>query len=512
MSRTSHPTSAAWEYHNATKHSFWSVRREAEPLDWANCPLPFKIYRGLEPLPLPRDLPVSGFPCLQALASPSYPTRREAPDLATLASLLYYSAGITKRLRYPGGEVYFRAAACTGALYHIDLYLVCGDLPDLPAGVYHFGPHDFALRCLRRGDYRPVLVEASGGEGALAGAPLAIVFASTFWRNAWKYRARTYRHAFWDSGTILANLLAMAAAHGLPARVVLGFADAPVNHLLGLDGGHEASLLLVALGCGATPPPPPPPIPPLRLETASLSARPREYPAIAAMHRASSLTSGEEASAWRGEPPSWPLPPPSGPLFPLAPLDPAPSDGIEAVVMRRGSARRFDREARIPYGVLSTIVHCATRGIPADFLPPTGLGLNRLFLIVNAVEGLPSGAYLYRPREEALELLRGGDFRSLAGYLALEQALGADACADLYMLAPLGAVLERFGNRGYRAAQLEAGTVGGKIYLAAYALGQGATGLTFYDDDVVSFFAPAASHHAVMFLTAVGVPRRRPQP
>jgi len=502
-------TTAAWRYHNATKHSYWSVRLESHQLDWANEPLPFKLYRDLEPLPLPRSLDVSNVPCLQALASPSYRLRRETPDLSALASLLYFSAGVTKRIRYPGGDLYFRAAACTGALYHIDLYLVCGDLPGLPAGVYHFGPHDFALRRLRQGDYRPVLAEASGWEPALAQAPLAVVFASTFWRNAWKYRARSYRHAFWDSGTILANLLAMAAAQGLPARVVLGFADAAVDHLLGLDGQREASLFLVALGCGAPLPPTPPAPPPLALETVPPSAQQREYPDIVAMHQASALESGEEAAAWRGEPPPLPLPPPSGRLFPLAPLELSGPGSVEEVVLRRGSTRRFDRGASISHGQLSTIVHCATRGIPADFLPPTGLGLNHLFLIVNAVEGLPPGAYLYRAGEEALELLREGDFRPQAGYLALEQPLGADACADLYLLSPLGMALERFGNRGYRAAQLEAGTVGGKVYLAAYALRQGATGLTFYDDDVVSFFAPAGRDQAVMFLTAVGVPRRR---
>jgi len=75
---------------------------------------------------------------------------RDEHDLREVARLLHYSAGITRKKEYPGGQVmYFRAAACTGALYHIDLYLVCGDLPDLPGGVYHFSPHDAALRRLR---------------------------------------------------------------------------------------------------------------------------------------------------------------------------------------------------------------------------------------------------------------------------------------------------------------------------------------------------------------------------
>ena len=70
-------------------------------------------------------------------------------------------------------------------------------------------------------------------------------------------------------------------------------------------------------------------------------------------------------------------------------------------------------------------------------------------------------------------------------------------------------MVERFGDRGYRAAQLEGGILGGKVYLAAYALGCGATGLTFLDDDVTEFFSPDAAGKAVMFLIAVGRPAPR---
>ena len=67
---------------------------------------------------------------------------------------------------------------------------------------------------------------------------------------------------------------------------------------------------------------------------------------------------------------------------------------------------------------------------------------------------------------------------------------------------------EALGGRGYRAAALEAGIEGGKTYLAAYAIGLGATGLTFFDDDVTRFFSPPAARQGVMFLVACG--RRRP--
>jgi len=78
---------------------------------------------------------------------------------------------------------------------------------------------------------------------------------------------------------------------------------------------------------------------------------------------------------------------------------------------------------------------------------------------------------------------------------------------DLF-LADLERLLGRLGNRGYRAAQLEAGVLGGKMYLAAYALRIGATGLTFYDDEVVRFFSPHAAGKSAIFLTALGRPAK----
>jgi SagB-type dehydrogenase family enzyme len=179
---------------------------------------------------------------------------------------------VTKRRFYPGhGEMLFRAAACTGALYHIDLYLSVCDVPGLQAGLYHFDPRDFALCRLRQGDYRRVLIEASGDDPDFQEAPVIIIGSDTFWRNAWKYRARAYRHSFWDAGTILANLLAAAHARTLPAHLTLGFADAPVNALLDVDTDREVSLFLVGLGTGAALPPAAPPMEPLHLEVASLS-------------------------------------------------------------------------------------------------------------------------------------------------------------------------------------------------------------------------------------------------
>jgi hypothetical protein len=105
--------------------------------------------------------------------------------------------------------------------------------------------------------------------------------------------------------------------------------------------------------------------------------------------------------------------------------------------------------------------------------------------------------------------LKEGDFRRDAGHLGLGQEIPADCSVNIYFLTDLNRALERLGNRGYRVAQLEAAIMGGKIYLGAYAQRLGASGLTFFDDDVTEFFSPHAAGKSVMFLIAVGKSARR---
>src|SRR6266446_3331900 len=505
---------AAWKYHDGTKHSYWSIRNHPHFLDWANRPLPFKIYPKIESLPLPRDVPQTGVVVLSAISEAVPSSRADSvPSVRDLARLLYFSAGITKQRAYPGGEIYFRAAACTGALYEIELYVVSSDLPGLDAGVYHFNPADVSLRLLRKGDFRGNLAQATAMEPAVAHAPATIICTGTYWRNAWKYQARTYRHFGWDNGTLLANMLAVSTASGLPAEIVLGFVDAEFNRLLDLDTRREVSLCLVPIGHSSESSlPTSSEAPVLGLETIPLSEREVEFPAMLEMHDASSLASEEEVAQWRerGRKTAFPSSAPAGEEVRLQPLpeEEQPKDTIEQVILRRGSTRTFDPAAAITFAQLSTILDCATRGLPADFLEP-GAQLNGIYLIVHSVQGLAPGAYVFHRERRTLELLKHGEFRAVARRLGLEQQLPADACVDFFFLADLNRILQGYGNRGYRAVQLEAGAIGGKMYLAAYAQHLGASGLTFFDDEVTQFFSPHAKDKSAIFLLAIGKPLKR---
>jgi SagB-type dehydrogenase family enzyme len=231
---------------------------------------------------------------------------------------------------------------------------------------------------------------------------------------------------------------------------------------------------------------------------------------MAEAHAATSLDSPQEVSELWGKPPSLAVYESQGRLFPLSypPAEELPQDAIEDVILRRGSSRRF-RRSPITFQQLSIMLDRAARPVPADFLGDADATLNQLYLIVNDVAGLPSGSFVYRRDLGTLEQLEEGDFRDQAGRLDLGQELSADASVNVYSLTDLNAVLERYGNRGYRMAQMEASITAGRLYLAAYAQRLGATGLTFFDDEVTEFFSPHAAGKSVMFLLAVGRPGRR---
>jgi Nitroreductase family len=426
---------AAAAFHERTKHTWQRLRANSHGLDWGNQPFPFKLYPDLEPLPLPRELPESGMPATEVLSG-HLSAPAAALDLAGLARLLFFSAGVTRILH----GVLFRAAPSAGALYPTELYAVCGPLADLPAGVYHFEPAEFALRRLRDG-------------------------------------------------------------------VLVGFVDQEVSGLLGLGEPEEYPLGLVTVAApAAAAATGSPTLEPISPRTRPLSRSSRSYPLGAGVQRAGDLPSAEAVSAWRRKA-SWLRAQPATRSLAAGEADQvrAASDTIEAVILRRGSTRRFVRHP-IPRDVLGWAMAAASRAVPSDFVAPQATLLEH-FPAVHAVQGLPPGAYHWSEGE--FQLLRAGAARDRTRALCLGQDLGGDAATTVFHCAQLNPVLEALGARGYRAAQLEGGVAAERLQLAAFALGVGATGLTFLDDDVSAYFG---TRSAPMLTVAVGVPAYRARP
>jgi len=516
----------AREYHERTKHSPERLRESDFTLDPATKPRPYKQYTDL-PRERLRAIRPPQLPALSAVAG-----SRAAPggdgvnppsaiDRETLATLCYEASGIVEHATLEDGrEMLFRAGSCTGKLYHIDLYPVVGDLDGLAAGVYHFDPRTFSLDVLREGDYRGVLaaaVGASAGEGhagdehhPVEDAPVTFVATSTWWRNAWKYRERTYRHAFWDAGTVLANLLAAAHATGRKATAGSAFADGAVADLLGVDPEWEAPVALATVGSDH-PAPPARDVEQIDPGTEPVSPETTAYPLIHDAWQQSTLADGMAAADWRSRTTDLrglgTVQPGDGERISLDPVGVAEQSGrpLAATIRRRRSCREYASRGPSRRQV-GTVLDRATRGVPGDWNGGTsaGLAFNDCYVLATGVEGLPDGTYQYHPGEAVLERL--GDVTPREQQrLALNQGWAGDAHVNVYLLADIGTVVDRLGNRGYRLAQLEAGITLGRLYLATYAHRPlGGTGLTFFDDLVTEHCSPRASAQTPTCLFAFG--------
>ncbi|HZC49110.1 MAG TPA: SagB/ThcOx family dehydrogenase [Nitrososphaeraceae archaeon] len=524
----------ALDYHESTKHSEISLMTSRHYLDLDNRPLPFKVYTELLSYPLPLDFSQH---TLNAITSISriYPQTSEnaAPDITrtnlntkSLAEILFFSGGITREIKYPLSTYYMRAASATGALYPIELYIVCQDLADLKAGVYHFDPADFRLTQIRTGDYRSELAAAAGDNKSIITSPITIIFTSIAWRNAWKYQARSYRHWFWDSGVIAANLLATTVSMGLPTRLIIGFVDDKISQLLCLEDHREEAVVMAAIGIGLSkdllpkedkliPYLPIPKIRPLSKKGET------DYPEIWILNDSSKLFSKEEVKEWINEdnPSIIPVYKQSSALAEILDRQPLSRDQYNSsnvpnlceVILRRGSSRRFSRSS-VSFSVLSTILQSSTRGVPLDIFKENGDSLIDIYLIANDINGITPGGYFFNRNSQSLEQLKRNVSRNMSGYLCLGQSLFSDASAVFFLMTDLQSVLKSLGNRGYRASQFEAGVIAGKIYLAAYAQQIGASGSTFFDDAVTEFFSPHASNKSTMIVVGIGVPAYKANP
>src|SRR6267143_4805151 len=335
-------SSPAMTYHEATKHSEISQRTSGHYLDWENKPSLFKQYENLPSIALPRDFPHPQAPALKAIRGEIPRKTVKKPDLAVLAEILYFSAGLTRKMRFGSEPYYMRAASATGALYPIELYLVSGDIPGLKAGVYHFNPIDFALVQLRKGDFRSDLALAS--DESSVSSSFTIVMTSLAWRNAWTYEARSYRHWFWDSGVITGNLLATSNSAGLSTNIVLGFVDSEVDRLLGLEANKEASVALATVRTddGEKALRILPPIPEIAPEISPISKETVDYPIIWETNEASKLMSKSETESWtKSLSISKRTLPTNTRVSPLRVSQGAASPDLDEVILLRGSTRKF---------------------------------------------------------------------------------------------------------------------------------------------------------------------------
>jgi hypothetical protein len=408
----------------------------------------YKRYdQDLPTVALPRELPTTTASTVRVLAGTAEITPGTL-DLPQASRLLHLSAGVVRTMVRPYATWLFRAAGSAGGRFPLELYLAVPEGHDAPAGVHWYQPEEHAL--------------VQVGPAPQGGAPTVVV-TGVPWRTGWRYRERGYRHVYWDAGTMLSQLLAVATSAGLEPSLFTRFPDAEVTSLVGVDGIHEWPLAVVALSGDKPAITATGPAAPGLVDTA-----PVEFPLETAAQRAGDLDA-------LGDP--WKHPDPVE-----TPITEGPP--IDTVVLSKGSTRLLDRTKSVSLDMFRTSMLAAMRGI--DVLHT---------IAVHAVDGMTPGIYRWPDSEPR----RAGDVRDELYRLAFEQELAQDAAFVTIGTADIGAL----DDRGYREAQLGAGIVEGRLHLLGYAMGAAASGMTFADSELEGV---VGEHVEGLLLTCVGVP------
>ena len=427
-------------------------------------PDPFRHYEGVPVLDLPADPPSPKQP---ATDGPTY-----------LSQLLFYSAAISASKLVPstGFRYALRVNPSSGNLHPTELHFLTRGLKDWPDGLYHYRPSSHMAEQRAVGNFQHT---------TNSDAPIVFILTSIAWREAWKYRDRAYRYCLLDIGHAWQAVALAARAMGSDSKAIVDFPDDEIAQALRLNDDEWPMLVVEIRGaaCKAS-----------AHETVwyggtanQLSEETVRYPRIEAIHAATKLIVHSTVE---------PAPTGSGEITLPPPVQSARSFG--EVVRSRRSALDFVGGAQtMSLPQLSAILAAATELM--EFI--------QLYMYVHRVDGLEPGVYRFWPPYSELERIKAGDQRLAAAGLSLGQDLAGNACVAFSMIGDLERATRADGDRGYRYVHFEAGAIGHRLYLAAEALGLGATGIgAFYDEEVHRYLHVKPDQGQVVYHFAIGYP------
>jgi len=193
------------------------------------------------------------------------------------------------------------------------------------------------------------------------------------------------------------------------------------------------------------------------------------------------------------------------------------------VLYKRRSVRKFDKSKPVNLEELSTILFYSG-GIMGKYEPfqnkpkcnlfafPSAGGLvpTDIYFFVTNVEGLDSGIYYYNPYEHNLKIIDKGfspqDYRKITG----SYNLAVNSSFVVYILGDMELTGYKYGDRGYRFMNLEAGHLAQNLYLTSTAIGAGAVASGgFLDKEILEMLKLRDVGIFVLYEIIIGKPDLR---
>jgi SagB-type dehydrogenase family enzyme len=418
-------------YHLQTMHSYMSVRNGGHVMDWEHQPDAFKVYPSSYPrLFLDRNNPHHRF--------------------------LILIGGITAKKSYPGVTYALRTNPSAGALYPTETYVQIKGVEGFEEGIYHLSPSEQALVLLTP------LNPQEGLETFLHVRNIqgfCFFFSALYYRSSWKYRDRAFRYCLHDTGHMLGALEASCQYYEKTYRIVYAIDKIALNRLFGF-GKEEFFLSAAIVG---------------NEHDEDVRALEKTLKTCDGTHYFEENTLIEKTYAStmnvRQKPQT------TVPYFELE------KESFLKTIWQRRSARGFDTSQTITQEAFEHVMAFITEPIPSDCDCRI-----EIYAVINRVEGMRLGIW----KEGAY--LAFGDFAAKAGYLCLEQALGAHSAVTFFL------VSEKDEN--YQASVQKAGIIGHRLYLISNYHGIGCSGIgAYYDEEVVEFLQ---TQGMILYALAIG--------
>ena len=160
--------------------------------------------------------------------------------LSEVSQLRWAAQGVTR----PGG---YRTAPSAGALYPLEVYIIAGEVNDLPAGTYKYKHHEHELELITKGDVRLELCDAALDQNCIKEGAAVIVFCAVYERTTQKYGERGIRYVHMEAGHAAQNVYLQAVSLNLGTVVVGAFHDDEIKQIVNMTD-EEQPLYIMPVG------------------------------------------------------------------------------------------------------------------------------------------------------------------------------------------------------------------------------------------------------------------------
>ncbi len=414
-------------FHDETKHSYLSIRKNAFFLDWQTQPKSTKHY-------------------------PHFYNRFKISDYEELKDLNLIG-GITFEKEYPTGKYYLRTVPSAGALYPCEIYLQIKGVKGLISGIYHYEPYSASLCLLQE-------CESDGVEHYFKdkSSQKGIVFlvSGVYFRSSWKYRDRSIRYIFLDSGHQLGSIYGAMCVMGRDSDIRFDFDKLALNEMFGFRNDEMFTAALFSIQDGVK-------------ETKPLKQKMPYVCGSDYLETNSFIENAYKQSAHFED----------DDINELPFFKDIPKEQLKAAILNRRSIRAFYQKS-IEKKQFDFIVKDIFKFAQKHNID--------IFYTIHRVEGLTKGLY------KNGELISEGDFSEKSRYLALEQNLGGHSAGTFYFTSP---EIEK-----YQKVNILSGFMAQVIYLKSEIQEIGCSGIgAYYDDEAKEFLG---TKNNILYLLAIG--------